>query len=226
MRIGCWLLAVCLNLFIDTLLERGEGFSHRCIEGYHGRCTVDAGTWCTELETITSEGKGRGAVTVGIVNNQIGNLGNVDSHTLFALEVEELVGVRLLDMVEQFGELSAQERRDDGRRCLVATQTVLVGSRHDGRLEQSVVLMNSHQCLDNEGDEAQILLRRLAWSMQQYAIVGRETPVVVLTRTVDTVERLFVEQYTESVIASHFLHERHEQHVMVNSQITLLEDRS
>ena len=33
-----------------------------------------------------------------------------------------------------------------------------------------------------------------------------------------------MQQHTETVVACHLLHQRHQQHVMVHSQITLLED--
>ena len=93
-------------------------------------------------------------------------------------------------MVEQFRELCAEERRDDGRRCLVATQAVGVGSTHDGGLQQTVMTIYRHQRLDNERHEAQVLLGRLAWGMQQDRLLAigywllaqcRQAPVVMLT---------------------------------------------
>ena len=44
--------------------------------------------------------------------------------------------------------------------------------------------MDSHQCLDDEGDETQVLLRGLAWGVKQCRAITLsrcETPVVVLT---------------------------------------------
>ena len=67
--------------------------------------------------------------------------------------------------------------------------------------------INTHQGLDDEGDETEVVLRSLAGSVEQNASVGRETPVVVLTRTVDTCEWLLVEQCAESVLACHLLHQ-------------------
>ena len=124
-------------------------------------------------------------------------------------------------MVEQLVELLAEKRRDDGRRCLVASQSVGVGGAHDACLEQSVVLVDGHQRLDDERNEAQVLLGRLAWSMEQHAIVGAEAPVVVLARTVDAVEWLLMQQHAEAVLARHLLHERHEQHVVVYGKVAL-----
>ena len=84
-------------------------------------------------------------------------------------------------MVEQFGELLAQERGDDGGRSLVGTQTVGVGGTHDAGLEQTVVAVNTHQRLHDEGDETQVVFGSLAGSVEQYAGIGREAPVVMLT---------------------------------------------
>ena len=129
-------------------------------------------------------------------------------------------------MVKNVGYLLAQERRDDCWRCFVGTQTVSVGSTHDRSLQQTIVLVYTHQRLDDEHHEAQVVLRCLAWTVEQNARISRKTPVVVLTGTVDTVERLFVKQYLEAVLAGYFLHQAHQQHVVVNSQVGLFEDRS
>ena len=66
--------------------------------------------------------------------------------------------------------------------------------------------INTHQGLNDECSEAQVSLRCLARCMQQYASIGAQAPVVVLTATVDACERLFVQQYAEAVLAGHLLH--------------------
>ena len=100
-----------------------------------------------------------------------------------------------------------------------------VGGRHDAGLQQSVVAIHAHQRLHYEGDEAQVAEVVLAGGVEQYAGVGGERPVVVLARTVDAVEGLLVQQAAESVLASHLLHQRHEQHIVVNGQVGLLKYR-
>ena len=72
------LSGVFRDFLIHALLETGKGFCHRCVEGNHGRGAVDAGTRCTELEAVAGEGKGRRAVTVGIINDEVGNLWDVN----------------------------------------------------------------------------------------------------------------------------------------------------
>ena len=97
---------------------------------------------------------------------------------------------------------------------------------YDRGLEQSVVTIYCHQGLNDEGHEAQILFGGLAWSMEQGTVVGGKTPVVMFSRTVDAVEGFLVKQHTEAMIAGHTFHQRHQEHVMVNGEVTLLEDRS
>ena len=96
---------------------------------------------------------------------------------------------------------------------------------HDAGLEQSVVPVNTHEGLDDEDDEAEVVFPCLSWSMEQDTRVGSQRPVVVLTRSVDAVERFLVQQHLEAVLVSHTLHERHEQHVVVHGEVSLLEDR-
>ena len=84
---------------IDALLERGEGLGHSCVEGYHGAGTVDTGARGTELEAVAGEGEGAGAVAVGIIDNEVGNLGDVYLTGVLRGEGRQ-VGV-LLDGVEE-----------------------------------------------------------------------------------------------------------------------------
>ena len=127
-------------------------------------------------------------------------------------------------MVEHLVELLSEERRDDGGRSLIATKAMGICCRHDGGLQQSVVAIYCHECLDDECDKAQVFLGCLAWGMEQHAVVGTQTPVVVLARTVDAVEGLLVEQHAESVLACHSLHQRHKEHVVIDGEITFLID--
>ena len=77
-------------------------------------------------------------------------------------------------MVEQFADLLAEERADDGGRCLVGSQTVGIGGTHDAGFQQTIVAPYAHECLYDEGGKTQVLLGSLAGGMQQHTIVGRE----------------------------------------------------
>ena len=101
-----------------------------------------------------------------------------------------------------------------------------IGSRADRGFEQVVVFVNRHQHIHKEGYTLQVFPTRLTGSQQVDARIGAHRPVVVLARTVDTLEGFLMEQDTEVVTTGHFLHYRHEQEVVVVGQIGLLENRS
>ena len=209
---------------VHAFLEVGECFGHGRVEGDECAGAVGAGADRAKLKAVAREGKGRGAVAVGVVNHQFGNLGNVQTHAVLAFQREEFVLGRVGHALEEFAELAAEEGRYDGRRCLATAQSVGVGGAHDGGFEEAVVAIDAHERLDDEGDEAQVVLGRLAGGVEENTRVGGEAPVVVFARAVDAGKGLFVEQAAESVLARHAGHERHEQHIVVNGQVAFLED--
>ena len=62
--------------------------------------------------------------------------------------------------------------------------------------------------------------------MEQDARVRTQRPVVVLAAAVDTLEWLFVQQYSEAVITCHLAHQSHDEHIVVYCKVAFLEDRS
>ena len=216
-------LALC-HESVYTLTEFGQRLCHGGIENNHCGSTVSLRAYGTKLEAITREGERRRAVAVGIVDEQFGNLRNVEFHALLAGNGEEVLGVGGLYLPQQIAKLLAEERRDDGWRSLVGTQSVGVGCTHDGSLQESVVAPYGLQRLYDEHHEAQVLLCRLARCMQQHTRIGGKAPVVVLTRTVDACEGLLVQQHAEAMMAGDALHELHEQHIMVDGEVALLVD--
>ena len=80
--------------------------------------------------------------------------------------------------------------------------------------------------IGHECDEAEILAGSLAGGEEQRAGVGAEAPVVVLARTVDAVERLFVEKHAEVMTLCNLAHDAHQQQVVVVGEVGLLEDGS
>ena len=221
----CELLLTLGDESVDTCLEVGESLSDSCVQDNLGAGAVSLRTDGTELETVSGEGEWRCTVTVGVITENVRNLRNIDFNTFLTLDNQRVL-VGLHDMVEHVADSLAEERRDDCRRCLVGSQTMGVACIHDTCLEQSVVLVDTHQCLNDEHDEAEVVLRGLARSVEQYTGIGRKAPVVVLTRAVDAVEWFLVKQDFEAVLVGNLLHERHEQHVMVDGEVGFLEDRS
>ena len=222
---ACEFLLELRNHGIHSLLKAYKGLGDGAVEGDHRTGAVGLRTYGSELETVSCEGKGRGAVTVGVVDEQFRNLRDIHLQALLASHSEHVIHVGLLDVVEQFRNLLAEERTDDGRRRLVGTQTMSVGSTHDRGFQQSVVLIDTHQRLYDERGEAQVLLSGLTRSVQQDTVVRRERPVVVLTATVDACEGLLMQQHAEAVLTGHTLHHRHQQHVVVYGEVRLFENR-
>lgn len=218
-----FVLALC-DESVYTGLEILESLSHSGVEHNHCAGAVGYGTDGAELEAVAGEGERRGAVAVGVVNHEFGYLWHVELHAVLSFQGEELVGGRVLHLVEEFAHLLSEEAGDDGGRCFVGAQAVSVRCAHDRGLEQTVVLVYAHQCLDNEHDEAEVVLGCLAWAMKQSAGVCGEAPVVVLTRAVDSCKWLFVEQAAESVLAGYLTHQRHDEHVVVDGQIAFFKD--
>ena len=100
-----------------------------------------------------------------------------------------------------------------------------VRGAHDGCFEQSVVFVDRHERLDDESDEAQVLFGRLAWGVEQDARVGLQGPVVVFPGAVDAGKGFLMEQTAEAMLARHVAHERHDEHIVVDGQVTLFVDR-
>ena len=118
-------------------------------------------------------------------------------------------------MFQYFGYLCTEEAGDNCGRRFVRSQTVGVGRTRDAGFQQSVVAVNSHEDIHDKSDETEVVFRRLARCHQQDAGVGTQRPVVVLTRTVHTLERFFMQQDTETMFAAYLAHQSHDQQVMV-----------
>ena len=80
--------------------------------------------------------------------------------------------------------------------------------------------------IDKEGKELQVALGRLTGRKQVNPRIGSQSPVVVFSRTVEPLKRLFMEQDLEIVLLAHPLHRLHQHHVMIDGYIGLLVDRS
>ena len=221
---GSFLRLTFLDEGIHTSLEIHQGFSHCRVEHQHRGSAVGFTTDSTELKTVSCESERTRSVAVSIVDEQFWNGWKIQFEC-FLSSHREVIIVSLLHMFEQVCHRLAQEGRNDGRRSFIGTQTMCVGRTHDRSLQESVMVIHSLQRLDNERDETQVVHRSLAWCMEQNTRVGSQRPVLMLTRTVHTLEGFLVQQATETVLTCHTLHDRHHQHVVVHSQIRLFKDR-
>ena len=128
-------------------------------------------------------------------------------------------------MVQQLCKLSPQEATYNGRRCFITPQTMCIASTHNGCFQQTIMAIYSHQRFHNECHKTQVLFRSLTWCMEQYACIGSQTPVLVLTTSIDACKRFLMEQHSKTMISCNTLHQGHQHHIVVNRQVTFLVDR-
>ena len=114
----------------------GELVGNRRVEHDHRPGTVGRRPHGAELEAITRKSERRGAVTVRIVDKQLGNMvDTVHLITGFAADLYRLFTIRLLDPVEYLRELTTQEDRDDCGGRFVCTQPMGVRCTGNSRFE-------------------------------------------------------------------------------------------
>ena len=101
-----------------------EGLGQDRVDGDHGPGDGLKGPRRPELEAVAGEGERTGPVTVAGVSGQ--DREGVDADGQRALLLGAL-GPALGDLVEDVGELVAQEDRDDGGWCFVGPQAMVVG---------------------------------------------------------------------------------------------------
>ena len=93
---------------INTLLELNQSLGNGTVQGNHGAGTVSLRTYSTELETVTGEGEWRGAVTIGIIDEQLRNLRNIHLQALLTSHSQEVL-IGCLNMVKQLANLLTKE---------------------------------------------------------------------------------------------------------------------
>ena len=127
--------------------------------------------------------------------------------------------------MQNVGHCLAKEGRNNCGWCLVGAQTVSVGCRCDGSLQQAVVALNGGQNVNKECHKLQVAACVFARCQQQGASVGSETPVVVLARTVDSLKWLLVKQNNKTVFLCNIVHKIHYQLVLVVRKVGLAKNR-
>ena len=198
-----------------------ESFGHNRVEHDVRLGTALAGTGGAEFELVAGKRKRRSAVTVGGIARERRQHVGAELHGTGLLAG---LGHALLDLVDHVHQLVAQVDGDDGRRRLVRTETVVVARAGTGHAEQ--VGMGIHGVNDGaqRREEHGVLVRVLA-RIEQVALAVRKAPVVVLARAVHTGKRLFVQQAHEPVTVRHVAERFHDHHVVVASEVHVLENR-
>ena len=210
---------VCLLEFVCEFSQR---VSNDSVQYGIRTSNVQAGTCASELELVAGECERRCSVSIG------GILREVRKRRYAHVEhgVSRCVIPALFKSLDNVLKLLAEEDRDDCRRCLVSAQSVVVTCRSHGKSQQVRILVN---CLDDSNQECQelrVLHRRLTRIQQVLTIVSGQRPVIVLTRTVDSCERLLMEQANQIVLKGDLLHKLHCELVLIGSEVCRREYRS
>ena len=212
-------LARCALQRVGEVLEpfRDRGVEHHvAVRGVH------VGTGHAELELVPREGEGARAVAVRVVDKEARQLGDAQVHG-------RLFGARILvasdERVHDGAQLVAEEDGHDGRRRLVRAKTVVVARRGDGHAQELLAVIDRRDDAREDHEEAQVLHGALAWVEEVLSVRG-QGPVVVLAGAVDALERLFVQQAHQAVMAGQKAHLLHGEQVLVNGAVRVREDGS
>ena len=126
--------------------------------------------------------------------------------------------------MQDAAQLVAHKDRQDGRGRFVCTQTVIVARGGNRDAQQILILVDRFDDRGQKQQELTIFRRGFARVEQVLAGVGRDRPVIVLARTVDAVERLFMQQADKAVTIGDLAHELHGQLVVIGGDVGGLED--
>ena len=118
--------------------------------------------------------------------------------------------------------MSSEECRDNCRRSLACTQAVLVRCTHNRRLQQTVVTMHRCNNIHKEGHKLQILKCCTTRLEEINTRICSKRPVIMLTRSIDTLEWFFMQKHAEVMTCSNLTHNGHKQLVMVVCKVCLL----
>ena len=98
----------------------------------------------------------------------------------------------LFDGIQHFFQLFANKHGNDGRRCFVCTETVVVARTGNRDTEQILIFVDRLDNGDQEEKELCVFIRRCAGIEQVLSLIGGNRPVVMLAAAVDTGERFFM----------------------------------
>ena len=121
--------------FVYIFLELCQLFGKGGVQGNHGAGAVGFRPYGAKLKAVAGESKRAGAVTVGVVYHQFGNLGNIRFHALLAAEADKVVFGAFLYMFQNLAQLFAEEAGYDCGRCCVCSQPVGICGAGDACLQ-------------------------------------------------------------------------------------------
>ena len=198
-----------------------EAVGHDRVECHERAGDRLAGPDRPELELVARERKRAGPVAVAGVLGQRGECVDADGQRAGRLGTGRL---SLFDLLEDVGELLAQEDRDDGRRSLVGTEPMVVAAGGDHGAEQVTVEMDGTNHRGAEHEELHVGMGRLT-RLEQVAEPAAQRPVDVLAGSVDAGKRLLVEQAGHAVLLGDAGQRLHDRLLMVGRDVRVFVER-
>ena len=174
-----------------------------------------------ELELVAGKGERARAVAVAGVLRQAGQRVDADGEGATRLRAGRLP---LLDLLEDVGELLAEEDRDDRRRGLVGPEAVVVAAVGHDRPEEITVEMDGPDHRRAEHEELHVGVGRLT-RLEEVAELAADRPVDVLARAVDAGERLLMEEARHAVLLRDTGQRLHDRLLVVGGDVGILVDR-
>lgn len=203
-----------------------ERFSRDGVQNGVHEGHVLGGTGGAELEAVTTVRERRGTVTV--FRRDLNGRNSFGTERKVLLLRRVVTEGTVLDGVEVVGDGRAEVGGHDSRRGFHGTEAEVVTRGRDGKAHQVTVLVNRG---DDGGHDQRENFRVASDRLdllrvhQVETVGGTDGPVVVLTRTVDTSERLFLKQRGETVLRRDFFDDLHDHQVLVNLSDGVTEHR-
>ena len=169
-----------------------------------------------EFKFIAGKGKGRCAVPVGGVPEEVGQHRGADLHLyLFLAHIKGSA----FDGVEDIRQFIPQEHGNDCGGRFVGAQPVIVPGAGNRDPEQILVLVHSLDHCAQEKEKLGIFVGRSARLQEVHARIRGYRPVIVLAGAVHPGKGLFVQQARHAMLCGNGFHQLHGQLVVVACQI-------
>ncbi len=154
---------------LKTICVNFKAFRNRCVE--HDVCAGNAvcRTEHTELKLVARESKGRGAVSVRCVSEELRKNMNAELHDRLFGAVVRLVA---FNSFKNLCQLIAEEDRNNCRRSFVCAESVVIACRCNRKTKKILIIVNRLDNRTKEKQELCILIGSFARSKKVYARIG------------------------------------------------------
>mmetsp|Transcript_29344 Transcript_29344/g.68354 ORF Transcript_29344/g.68354 Transcript_29344/m.68354 type:complete len:606 (-) Transcript_29344:53-1870(-) len=203
----------CLNLVSKfSKLFSTDGVQHSVDHGH-----ILGGPDSTEFKASSTIGEGGSTVTILSGDKERNNF---TSSKVKSLLFGIILGFRSVhEGLKVVSHVLAKVCGDDGRRGLTCSKTEVISWRGDGHAHQITMFINGSNNSSHNDGEGGIIASGLNQGFRVkniHSITSGNGPVVVLSGSIDFIERLFLEKSGKVVLCSHFFNDLHDHQILVN----------